>query len=152
MSVGERIKARRKQIGMSAETLAERIGKSPATVYRYEKGDIDKIDSRIIPLIAKALSVEPAFLMGWGGQIMEHTGEMPSFSIVGEDRTLYFFYDESANRVLNASPDDKPAMIRLAFTDAIENSSKKLNIAGLQKALAYISQLCDDERYLEPSV
>ncbi len=65
MSIGDRIKTRRKQLGMSAETLAERIGKSPATVYRYEKGDIGKVDSRIIPLIADALSVEPADLMGW---------------------------------------------------------------------------------------
>ena len=65
MKTGERIKSRRKAIGMSAETLAQRIGKSPATVYRYEKGDIDKVDSRVIPMIADALSVEPKYLMGW---------------------------------------------------------------------------------------
>ena len=76
MSVGERIKARRKQIGMSAETLAERIGKSPATVYRYEKGDIDKIDSRIIPRIARALGVEPGDLMGWSAEDGPNTDPM----------------------------------------------------------------------------
>lgn len=65
MNIGERIKQRRKELHMSAETLAERIGKSPATIYRYERGDIDKVDSRVIPLIADVLSVEPGYLMGW---------------------------------------------------------------------------------------
>lgn len=65
MTIGERIKKRRKEIGMSAETLAERIGKSPATVYRYENGDIRNLDSRSLLPIADALGVTPGILMGW---------------------------------------------------------------------------------------
>lgn len=65
MSIGERIKARRKQLGMSADTLAELIGKSPATVYRYENGDISGVDSRVLLPIADALHTSPAYLMGW---------------------------------------------------------------------------------------
>lgn len=65
MTVGDRIKQRRKQLGMSAETLAECIGKSAATVYRYEKGDISKIDSDALLPIAQALITTPAYLMGW---------------------------------------------------------------------------------------
>ncbi len=40
MGVGERIKARRKEIGLSAEQVAKELGVSPATVYRYESNDI----------------------------------------------------------------------------------------------------------------
>ena len=65
MNIGERIKQRRKQLGMSAETLAELIGKSPATVYRYEKGDISGVDSKVILPIADALQTTPGHLMGW---------------------------------------------------------------------------------------
>lgn len=65
MSIGRRIKERRKQLGMSAEELAERIGKSAATVYRYESGDIAKVDSVILLPIADALQTTPGFLMGW---------------------------------------------------------------------------------------
>lgn len=65
MTIGERIKKRRKEVGMSAETLAERIGKSPATVYRYENGDIRNLDSRSLLPIADALGVTPGILMGW---------------------------------------------------------------------------------------
>jgi len=65
MTVGERIKARRKALGLSAEDIAERIGKSAATIYRYEKGDIKSVDSAIIVPLSEALSTTPAYLMGW---------------------------------------------------------------------------------------
>ena len=65
MTTGERIKARRKELGMNAEALAKRCGVSPATIYRYEKGDIENMGTdKLIP-IAEALSTTPAFLMGW---------------------------------------------------------------------------------------
>lgn len=65
MNVGDRIKARRKQLGMSAETLAAHIGKSAATIYRYENGDISNVSSEILLPIADALQTSPGYLMGW---------------------------------------------------------------------------------------
>ena len=65
MTIGKRIKARRKQIGMSAETLAAKVGVSPVTIYRYESGDIEKVDSIKLEQIAEALGVSPGYLMGW---------------------------------------------------------------------------------------
>lgn len=64
MNIGERIKQRRKELGISAETLAMRVGKSPATIYRYENGSIRKKDSDILILLADALSTTPTALMG----------------------------------------------------------------------------------------
>lgn len=71
MTVGERIKQRRKEIGMSAERLAEIIGKSAATVYRYENGYIESVDSQALQPIADALGVTPGYLMGWGESAAE---------------------------------------------------------------------------------
>ncbi len=65
MSVGERMKARRKQLGMSAEQIAEQLNISPSTVYRYENGDIEKMGIDKLTPIAKALRTTPAYLMGW---------------------------------------------------------------------------------------
>lgn len=65
LTVGERIKNRRKEIKMSAEVLAERVGLSKATIYRYEKGDIEKVDTAMLEKIAKALMTTPSKLMGW---------------------------------------------------------------------------------------
>lgn len=65
MTVGERMKTRRKQIGMSAEQVAELLNISPSTVYRYENGDIEKMGIDKLTPIAKALQTTPAYLMGW---------------------------------------------------------------------------------------
>ena len=65
MTTGERMKQRRKEIGFSAEKVAERLGVSPATIYRYEKGDIEKVPADSLAEIAKILQTTPAYLMGW---------------------------------------------------------------------------------------
>lgn len=64
-STGERMKARRKELCLSAETIADRIHVSPTTIYRYEKGDIEKVPSDVLIEIAAALHTTPAYLMGW---------------------------------------------------------------------------------------
>ena len=65
MTTGERIKLQRKKLSMSAEQLAEKVNLSPATIYRYEKGDIEKSSRDILKKIARALNSSPAYLMGW---------------------------------------------------------------------------------------
>lgn len=65
MTTGERIKCRRKELSMSAEQLAEKVSLSPATIYRYEKGDIEKVPADVLKKIAAALNSSPAYLMGW---------------------------------------------------------------------------------------
>lgn len=65
MSVGQRIKHRRKELGISADKLGEIIGKNRATVFRYENGDIENMPLDVIEPIAKALLTTPQFLMGW---------------------------------------------------------------------------------------
>ena len=72
MNTGDRIKQRRLELGLSADELALRIGKSRATIYRYENGDIENMPTPILEPLAKALYTTPAQLMGWkmdGGDI-----------------------------------------------------------------------------------
>lgn len=65
MTIGKRIQARRKEIGMTVDQLAEKIGKNRATVYRYENNDIEKYPLDLLQPLADALRTTPAFLMGW---------------------------------------------------------------------------------------
>lgn len=65
MTTGERMKQRRKELGFSAEKVAERLGVSPATIYRYERGDIEKVPGDSLGELAKILQTTPAYLMGW---------------------------------------------------------------------------------------
>lgn len=65
MTIGERIKARRKELGMSVDELAEKLGKNRATVYRYERNDIEGLPANILENLANALETTPEDLMGW---------------------------------------------------------------------------------------
>ena len=65
MSVGERIRTRRKELNMSQDELARRMGyKSRSTVNKIEKGINDITQSKIVAF-AKVLKTTPAYIMGW---------------------------------------------------------------------------------------
>jgi transcriptional regulator with XRE-family HTH domain len=63
--IGERIKDARIALGYSAEQVADFLKISPATVYRYENGDISKLPAKFIKPLADFLCVTPAYIMGW---------------------------------------------------------------------------------------
>lgn len=64
MNVGNRIKTARESRGMTLRYVADKLGKTEATVQRYESGNI-KIKNDLLTDIAEILSVNPAYLMGW---------------------------------------------------------------------------------------
>ena len=65
MTTGERIKQLRKELGLSADELGTMIGKDRSTIYRYERGDIEKATVDVIPSLARALQTTPQYLLGW---------------------------------------------------------------------------------------
>lgn len=65
MITGERIKKRRTELNITAEELGNRVGVDRSTVYRYEKGDIEKFPVSVLGPFAKALQTSVAYLMGW---------------------------------------------------------------------------------------
>lgn len=84
MTVGERIKKRREEMGMTVDELAEKLGKNRATIYRYERGDIEKLPIEILEPISLALNVSPGFLMGWTDEPAKKT----TSSLSSEERHL----------------------------------------------------------------
>ncbi len=74
MNVGKIIKERRIKLNLSADYVADKIGKSRATLYRYENGDIEKMPIPILEPLAKVLRTTPAELMGFTDDIeLNHT-------------------------------------------------------------------------------
>ncbi|MDD2370863.1 MAG: helix-turn-helix transcriptional regulator [Firmicutes bacterium] len=69
--IRERISSLRKQKGMSYQDLANLTEMSPSTLQRYETGSIDKMPISKMEIIAKALGVEPSYLMGWDDETTE---------------------------------------------------------------------------------
>ena len=64
MSIGERIKAYRKEKHISVEMIASELGVSKATVYRYEDSSIEKIPVKVFSQLCDILGVTAAELMG----------------------------------------------------------------------------------------
>ncbi len=65
MTLGERIKQRRLELGLSQMELAEKLGYvSKATISNAEH-DRDDMTTTRIERYAEALGVTPAYLMGW---------------------------------------------------------------------------------------
>jgi transcriptional regulator with XRE-family HTH domain len=71
------MKFRRKQLGLSAEYVAEKLGVSPATIYRYENGEINKVPGDRLYPIAAVLSTTPDYLMGWSDSPVDEKTPTP---------------------------------------------------------------------------
>lgn len=84
MSIGERIKARRKELGLEVEEIAVKLGKSRATVYRYESDDVENMPLAALVPLAEVLQVTPAYLMGWEGDSPTATLTTKRVPLLGE--------------------------------------------------------------------
>lgn len=87
MKVGQRIKARREELGISAEELGQKIGKAKTTIYRYELGLIEKLPTSVLESIASALRTSPAYLMGWTDNIAPTSTQPPAFDNIAPIHT-----------------------------------------------------------------
>ena len=65
MTIGQRIKNKRIELGLSVDELAAKLNKNRATIYRYEKDDIKDLPITVLEPLAKVLETTPADLMGW---------------------------------------------------------------------------------------
>lgn len=63
MTIGKQIRRRRKELKMSVDELARRIGKDRSTVYRYENGDIENMPIELLPQMIEALETTPQELL-----------------------------------------------------------------------------------------
>jgi len=75
LTVGERIKFIRERQGISQTELADVIGTTKQTIYKYENNIISNVPSDKIELIAQHLKVTPAYLMGWEEEPNSHEQE-----------------------------------------------------------------------------
>ena len=89
MEIQDRIRERRKALGLSAEYIAEQLNVSPATIYRYENKDIKKFPIDILEPLAKVLHTTPGYLMGWDSEPSnllppEVTDDVVEIPVLGE--------------------------------------------------------------------
>ena len=106
MSLADRVRVRREELKLSQTELAERMGyKSRSSINKIECGR--EISQKVIVRLADALSVTPAYLMGWE----EDPEEQAEFeaSVLLDDDIMELVH---AYRVL--SDDQKKAVKQMA--------------------------------------
>ncbi|AWL17446.1 LexA family transcriptional regulator [Lactiplantibacillus plantarum] len=106
MNVGDRMKSIRKQQGISADQLAESIGVSRSTIFRYEKGDIEKMPIEVVANVASSLHVSLIDLMGISNDsISEKITEIVSKLSPDRQQNVYNYADnqlkEQNGKVVN---------------------------------------------------
>src|ERR1700759_2564520 len=62
--IGQQLRAYRLESGLRAEEIAARLGVSRAALYRYEKGEVIKLDT--VKRLAELLKVSPLALLAIG--------------------------------------------------------------------------------------
>ena len=65
MKINERIKARRKELGLTLKQVSEKLNVSESLISRYESNDVKNMGIDKIEPLAKVLKTTPAYLMGW---------------------------------------------------------------------------------------
>ncbi len=103
MTVGSRIKARRQELGLSVEEVADKLNRNRATVYRYESDDIENLPITILEPLAMVLQTTPANLMGWNetslevkkeqgfNHFLEQQMRLLGYEIIYDDQDGYIF-------------------------------------------------------------
>ncbi len=71
MTIADRIRNRRIELGLSVDDLAQLLQKNRATVYRYESNYIKSYSPDVLEALAKALQTTPAYFYGYDEESSE---------------------------------------------------------------------------------
>ena len=108
--IGDRIKKARLALGYSAEQVAAHLGVSPATIYRYENGDIAKLPSKHIKPLAEYLCVSPSYLMDWSDDTQQIKMDLQLFNgDIAEDPDIRIV----SGMMENMSPEQKKQIVAI---------------------------------------
>lgn len=81
--IHERIKRLRKQQRLSVDDIAQKLGISRATYYRYENQDVEKLPITILKPLANIFNTTPAYLMGWSEDVSSSSDTAINFQPKG---------------------------------------------------------------------
>jgi transcriptional regulator with XRE-family HTH domain len=125
--IGQQLRAYRLESGLRAEEIAARLGVSRAALYRYEKGEVIKLDT--IQRLAELLKISPLSLLGIG--VEYYSRPVGYFERIRQ-------IEETADQILQVdgpfcyltSTDAYDAALTAAFEEAAEQAGNER--AGLR--------------------
>lgn len=105
MTLGKRIRKRRKELKMSVDELAQKVGKDRSTIYRYENGDIGNMPLELVMPMVEALDMTPHELLSffavkseWLAERMERCPAIEGDEFNSEETRIF---NEVATYLLN---------------------------------------------------
>lgn len=137
MTIGEKMKLRRKQLKISADEIASALGVSRSTIFRYEKGEIEKLPTESLRIIAEVLKTTPEELMGW-------TENKSNFSIVSVFNQLspprqQKVYDFAENQLEEQEKETKQKNNAITSLEQFRKKKEEETIFGTTKWLGAVS-------------
>ena len=86
MTLGDRVKQKREEMGLSQEELADKMGyKSKTSIHKIEQGITDLPLSKVEEL-SKVLNVTTSYLMGWDNERVEKS----NITFLGDESTFIY--------------------------------------------------------------
>lgn len=116
MTIGDRIRTRREELGLTQKELAERLGyKTKSSITKIEAGD-NNLPITKVAKIAKALEVTESYLMGWeDSAIVPADGHTDAYYLNPETaKVAQKVFDDPNYRILfDAAADSAPEDIMM---------------------------------------
>lgn len=113
--VGERVKKRRNELGMSQSKLAEGLGLTFQQVQKYEKGR-NRIGSSRLQMISNILGVPPAYFFAGLPEHKAVNGNAPSAAYIGK-----FVASEDGRALVEAFRKISRSEVRRRIVDLVES-------------------------------
>ena len=108
--ISKKIKTLRLERGMTLEQVGNIVGVGKSTVRKWETGMIANMKRDKIGLLAKALGVTPAYLMGWQEQ-----KKLP------QDKSDLFEGEKTLLDLFNRVPEEKQKLVIEMIRVALKN-------------------------------
>lgn len=134
MTVGERIRNRRKELNMTQEELAKKLNyKNKSAICRVEKDYEQNLTLDRVSAFAKALGVTEAYLMGWEENLKKFGEEVREKGYVFD--VLHIAEDEIINEEVQ-----RKSLLIMAYLS-------QLNEEGFLEATKRIGELAELPKY-----
>lgn len=130
--IGDRIKNRRKELKFTLQEIADRVGVASSTIQRYESGRISQLKLPVLESIAKAINVNPVWLM---------KEDAPMGTGISDSDFIKNYNSEIENRTIHTTINLKDFKITPTKEDELLDNFNKLNSIGKDEAIKRIKEL-----------
>lgn len=122
MTIADRIRNRRLELGLSVDDLAKRLNKNRATVYRYESNYIKSYSHDVMEALAKALETTPAYLYGYDSPLQGtyFEDQLIEFPLTRESRII----SEGIDRMPPERREQALKILQVAFSEFFKEDTE----------------------------